>query len=267
MNNRPKLVTVKQASPIARIGVSTRKGTSAGKSVNEDAFFIAPIAGDKMWLLAIADGVTGYPHGWWASNKCAELIWRTLPNYEEKLLSPNSSESGEKIMQQWLNEIHEIFCTERRDEPKEKYKEATSTLTFAVVRESNFFWAHCGDSRLYALSPYGELSPAFPLDDQKSKSGEERTSLSNHIGAPPEDWKGISGSDTIPPDGLLILCSDGVISGNEGFQKINILKTIRDWTENLQKGVEEITKKLADLGETGGETDDLTLIAFQPVNK
>lgn len=267
MNNRPKLVTVKQPSPTARIGVSTRKGTSAGKSVNEDAFFIAPIAGGKMWLLAIADGVTGSPHGWWASNKCAELIWRTLPNYEEKLLSPNSSESEEKIMQQWLNEIHETFRTERRDEPKEKYKEATSTLTFAVVRESNFFWAHCGNSRLYTLSPYGELTPAFSLDDQKIQSKEGRTSLSNHIGAPPKDWKGISGSDTIPPDGLLILCSDGVISGNEGFQKINILKTIRDWTDNLQKGVEEITKKLAELGETGGETDDLTLIAFQPVNK
>lgn len=243
------------------IGVSTRKGTSPSKSVNEDAFLIAPMAGGQMWLLAIADGVTNSSNSWWASNKCVELIWRTLPNYEHQFLDPDTSESKKKIMEQWLNDIHNSFLKERQKDLAD-FKGATSTLTFAVAGEGKFFWGHCGDSRLYKLSPSGKLLSAFSVGDQKSKSKESRGVLLNHIAAPPKEWKTkfIVGGDSIPADGMLVLCSDGVISGNEDLQKTNLILTLREFKDNLQKRVDEITEQIADLG----ETDDLTLIAFKP---
>jgi serine/threonine protein phosphatase PrpC len=255
-----------RAGAKVRIGVSTRRGTREGKSLNEDAFLICPSAGYEMWLLALADGVSNSQNGWWASNKCMELIWRTLPIYQERLLPSSAPVSGRRIMREWLNEIHRKFLQERDNAPKE-FQQATSTLTFAVVRGEKFFWAHCGDTRLYQLSPSVELSAVISSDDirrQKARGADNRVGLLNHIAAGQPEWERLilSNEGNILPDkGMLLLCSDGVISDYENGKKLNLLKSLRDFQGDvLQKRVEEITEEIAKLG----ETDDLTLIAFQP---
>lgn len=273
-NNRANLRNDRKAAPgpnlapMPAIGAFTRKGTRAGKSVNEDAFLVAPIAEGQLWLLAIADGVTNSEQSWWASNKCMELLWRSRSQYERELLdvleaapSRTAEKKQKEIMKQWLQEIHKDFVQSRRKAPTE-FQKATSTLTYAVVCDRQFFWAHCGDTRLYKLPPSGSLSKVIA---DRFLSRDKDRKLANHIGASSRDWEPIVGQDAIPANGLLILCSDGLISGNEKLQKTELLKTLRYTQGNLQKGnlqkrVVEITERVAD----GGETDDLTSIAFQP---
>lgn len=264
-NNRVSLRNDRKAAPapMPAIGAFTRKGTRAGKSVNEDAFLVAPIADGQLWLLAIADGVTNSEQSWWASNKCMELLWRSRRQYEGELLEAARSRTADKtakeIMKQWLDEVRKNFVQSRRNAPTE-FQKATSTLTYAVVCDRQFFWAHCGDTRLYKLPPSGNLSAVIK---EPNLSRDKERKLTNHIGASSRNWSPIVGRDTIPANGMLILCSDGLISGNENLQKTELLKTLRHSQGNLQKRVVEITERVAE----GGEPDDLTSIAFQPGEK
>jgi hypothetical protein len=73
-----------------------------GKSVNEVAFLVTPLAQEVLWLLAVADSVSRNERSWWASDKCMERLWRSRGQYEQQLLD-KVSRSEPEWMRRWLD--------------------------------------------------------------------------------------------------------------------------------------------------------------------
>lgn len=244
------------------IGVCTQKGARMNKSVNDDAFFICELESGEAWLLAVADGVSYPANGWWASDKCMELLWQTVGSYEEDLRKRGAA--GVELMRQWICEIRELFLGERLKAPM-PYKDVTSTLSYACVFGHRILYAHCGDTRLYVADPVGGFKPQAVIANDliergKSRSKLGRGALINHIGSPDTNWDPIVGEATIPQDGVLLLCTDGVIAGEKATEKfLRLSQSLKD-PGTLQDRVTAAVERVAILG----ETDDLTLIAFQP---
>ncbi|MBI4028443.1 MAG: protein phosphatase 2C domain-containing protein [Verrucomicrobia bacterium] len=246
------------------VAAATRFGNRHGKDVNEDAFLVLPILGGEAWLLVVADGISRPENGWWASDKCMELIWRSLPDVEQQLLQKKGGE--QQAVSEWLDRLHRDFLRERRSQMNDEFKQSSSTLTMAIVRGHDVFWAHCGDSRLYVLDPEeSRLKGAFSenLNTQRSSNRYSGRGLSSHIAANGTDWNPLSDHLTIPEDGLLLLCSDGVVSRDSELKiaKSTVLKGLLTPAGSLQSAVSEALDRIR----AAGETDDLTLVAFKPV--
>jgi serine/threonine protein phosphatase PrpC len=237
------------------LGAWTQKGTRGGKSVNDDGFLVWELAGGEMWLLAVVDGLSQPPRGWWASDKCLELLWRWLAPYQEQLLQ---TDNPEQVMDEWIDTIHYEFGRERRQASVE-YHDVSSTLTVAVVRGGNVYYAHCGDTRLYIWSPMQARPRAVILDPDITASKGPRGELRNHIAAYKGDWAPMVGKDVLPPGGMLLLCSDGVVGGKNSLQKFDILTRCLTDRGSLQQRTRNAVQQIGAV-----ETDDLTLITFQP---
>lgn len=258
-----------------QIGVSTRKGRAPAKHVNEDAFLVQPLADGRMWLLAIADGVSEPRNGWWASDKCLELLWRSRDAFEQAY--PN--QLNKTFMHERIDEIHQEFLRWRRGAPAE-FQQATSTLTFAAVlpEERKVFYAHCGDSRLYILDTADPRSHharntgahlrgliSEQLESQRGRGRGGRLGLSNHIAAGAQNWNPVVGVDEIGHKGLVLLCTDGVVSRDRSEyrnRKQEFLKTLIERRDGFQALVDDIIANIASLG----EPDDLTLVALRPAD-
>lgn len=248
------------------IALSSRKGSHVNKSFNDDSFLITDMANGSMWLLAVADGVSNPPNGWWASNKCMELLWRSRTKYEGRLMAGLGGESDQEIIHDWMNEVHREFLRSRRVAPPE-FQQCTSTLTFVVAKGRNIAYAHCGDTRLYRLSGKGEFVGLISdrLESQRAKGRDGRLGLVNHIASASRDWDlgTVVNSFTLERSAVLILCSDGVISSDEKREKRELLRSLRSSEAPLQEQAEQITNKITQMG----ERDDLTLIAFRPEDR
>jgi serine/threonine protein phosphatase PrpC len=243
--------------PRGRIGAASFKGRRGTKSVNDDAFLIHPLAGGKMWLLAVADGVSNPANGWWASDKCMELLWRSLPTYEPQLLG--LPEQRQDTMQRWMEDVREKFLHERSNALRE-FQSASSTLTFAVVHDGQVLYANSGDTPLYRFDRADNRLHAL-IRNVLSRSRGDGAGLVQHIGAPAREWRARFGEEPLPEGSVVVLCSDGVApGGNELPKQPRIEKGLADPRRPLQECVTEILTQIAELG----ETDDLTLIAFRP---
>lgn len=244
------------------VAAATKIGTRHGKDVNDDAFLVYPMLGGEAWLLAIADGISRPENGWWASDKCMELVWRSLPYVEERIVEEKGKE--QQTVSEWLDRINRDFLRERSSQPPD-FQQSSSTLTLAVVREHNVYWAHCGDTRLFLLDPKQILlKGAFSkeLDTQRGQTRYRRSGLSSHIAAKGNDWNPLSSHLPIPKGGILLLCSDGVVTRDFEYRraKSNELKKLMNAGKDMQSLVEGVLARIQALG----ETDDLTLVAFRP---
>jgi serine phosphatase RsbU (regulator of sigma subunit) len=81
------------------------------------------------------------------------------------------------------------------------------------------------------------------------------------MAASKKDWHPMLGSAELELGDLLILCSDGVASGDRSREKHQLLnRSLGDERRDLQQRVASVLTQIADLG----EADDLTLVAFKP---
>jgi serine/threonine protein phosphatase PrpC len=255
---------VAPASPAAPpvLGVASLRGRRPNKSVNDDAFLVHPVGGaEEAWLLAVADGVSKPSHGWWASDKCLELLWRAAPACGERLLQAADRERELDVMRDWARTIHEEFHSERGRQYVREYKQATSTLTFAVARPGRVLFANSGDTPLYRYDRRTNSVPAPLIADVWARSRDAGSGLRQHMGTPRRDWRPTVNDAPLLPSDILFLCSDGVVSGETRLEKFNLLrKALGDDKRDLQRRVEDVLVQIAELG----ENDDLTLLAYQP---
>ncbi len=260
VTNHKRTARLRSTGPT--VAAATKIGTRHGKDVNDDAFLVYPMLGGEAWLLAIADGISRPENGWWASDKCMELVWRSLPDVEQRFIEEKGKE--QQTVAEWLDRIKRDFLRERSYQPPD-FQQSSSTLTLAVVREHNVYWAHCGDTRLFLLDPKQILlKGAFSkeLDTQRGQTRYRRSGLSSHIAAKGNDWNPLSNHLPIPKGGILLLCSDGVVTRDFEYRwaKSNELKKLMNAGKDMQSLVEGVLARIQALG----ETDDLTLVAFCP---
>jgi serine/threonine protein phosphatase PrpC len=255
--------------PVALAG-ATRKGTRRAKSVNEDAFLVTPLADGEFWLAAIADGVSSTKDSWWASTTCMELLWRSRPAFEKKLVE-TFERSGISIVDEWMNYVHDQF---RKMRARSAYQDATSTLTMAVGsrKVKKYVWGTCGDGRIYEFGPTSSRASTVISDEdlklQRVSSGEDRYRLITHIAADPGGWSDhVVRERMLPANSKVVLCTDGVITTRtdpplpllKKFAVINSLAKAHSPRE-LQEMSERILTDISRLG----EQDDLTIVVVKP---
>jgi len=194
-----------------------------------------------------------------------ELLWRSRGQYEQQLLD-KVSRSEPEWMRRWLDQVHQEFLDERSKNDRES-DDSTSTLCFVVVRGYDFFYAMCGDSRLYTME-HGKSPIAMESEIRgKQTSSRSKNILNNHIAADSAEWNLYlrTGSGRIVPGGMLLLCSDGAVTTNDSEKlavssKFALLHSLSRVQEALQEKTEAVVNSIAELG----EQDDITLLAFRP---
>src|SRR5262249_55575319 len=116
--------TKRAAIPIMTCGAASQRGKRANKSVNDDSLLVKELARGR-GLLAVADGVSKPSHGWWASDKCTELLWRSASKFAPRLFDASDRDQQLKIMGDWIRSVHEDFLSERRRQTLPEYQSAT----------------------------------------------------------------------------------------------------------------------------------------------
>jgi len=241
------------------IGVSTRRGASRDKSVNEDAFLVHPLDGQRStWVVAVADGVSRSPQAWWASDRCMQVIYRTAGRYGLRV----ASGGGKLLMREWMNTLREEFHHDRGTAPTE-YRESTSTVMLAVVRGRQVVWGSSGDSRIYELGqdPTSNQPKLWVRNNPRlaTQMLQGRKVLVQHVGVGSNSWSPKVGAFDLGLSNLLLLSSDGVTAHDDRMPKSRQLMELAKASE-LQPAVEGVTTAIAQLG----ETDDLTLVVVRP---
>jgi serine/threonine protein phosphatase PrpC len=250
------------APPAVSCGAASLRGRRSSKSVNDDSFLIDQLPGG-MWLLAVADGVSKPSHGWWASDKCTELLWRSSRDYAQRLLEAADHDRQVEVMNDWIRSVHEDFLAERRRQSLADYQSATTTLTFAVVRGRRLLFANCGDTPLYRFQRKSNQLKGLIGEVWTRSRGTLRgqTTLSQHMAGGKKDWHPVVSATHLEQGDLVVLCSDGVASGERSREKYALLnRGLGDERRDLQQRVADVLNQIAELG----EADDLTLLALKP---
>lgn len=173
---------------------------------NEDSF-IAKQYPSGEWLLAVADGMGGAAAGDKASQTAVEWLDRVHVD----------SLKGEREMAALLRYINRQIHAQA--DGNSELAGMGTTLTAALVRGDNAYWAHAGDSRLYLLK-HGEARQLTTdhtfiqgLIDNGAITPEEalthpyRHVLDQCLGC--KECSPQSGALKLAPGDKLLLCSDG----------------------------------------------------------
>ena len=163
---------------------------------------------EQTWLFAIADGLGGQPGG----TEAADIAMAVMEKFQ-----PQAGDYEQQVTDLLLKANEEII---REGEVKPDFCCMGSTADVALLREYKVFWAHVGDSRLYHLRKdrlkqvTSDQNLAGELFDQGKITEEEREVhpglgfLTQALGE--DDIEPDSGSFSLAPGDLFMLCSDGL---------------------------------------------------------
>lgn len=193
---------------ISSASISDR-GLSEKRPQNEDSYLELRESG----LFAVADGVGGAQAGDVASQMAMEILAEAFINLQE-------DGDAESRMRQAIERANSAIFQMSHDLPQ-----LSSMATTVVALHINGNMAtvgHVGDSRLYKLDPYGELSQetldhsvveeevrAGRMSPQEAAIHPSRNVISRALGAEPLvdiDMKTIE----VAPNTMFLACSDGV---------------------------------------------------------
>jgi serine/threonine protein phosphatase PrpC len=248
-------------------------GQSIGKQRdhNEDCVFALSIAigGEKssypLGLFIVADGMGGHQYGEVASSAAA----RTLAGYLMKhflpyLVNPTAGmdESLQDLMRSAINDAQRAVI--------QAAPGSGTTLTAALVLGQQMTIGHVGDSRAYAIHPYGG-GDALTRDHSLVKRLEELGQISPEEAAvhPQRNvlYRALGQGEILEPDiftapfpqsGYLLLCSDGLWSVIPDGTIFNLVTTAKD----LQSACQNLT----DAANEAGGPDNISAIVVQLKN-
>jgi serine/threonine protein phosphatase PrpC len=245
-------------------------GQSIGKQRdhNEDCVFALSIAigGEKssypFGLYVVADGMGGHQYGEVASSAAA----RTLAGYLIKhflpyMVNPSSSmdESLQDLMRSAINDAQRAVT--------QAAPGSGTTLTAALVLGQQMTIGHVGDSRAYAIHPYGG-GETLTRDHSLVKRLEELGQISAEEAAvhPQRNvlYRALGQGEVLEPDiftasfpqsGYLLLCSDGlwsVLSDDTIFKLVTSAKDLQSACQSLVNAANE-----------AGGPDNISVIVVQ----
>ncbi len=225
-------------------------GQSIGKQRehNEDCLFALSLAigGERssypLGLFIIADGMGGHQYGEVASSAAVRtLASHLLKHFQPYLVNPSQSinESIQDLMRSAINEAQRSVT--------QAAPGSGTTLTAALVLGQQMTIGHVGDSRAYAIQPYGE-GETLTRDHSLVKRLEELGQLSSEEAAvhPQRNvlYRALGQGEVLEPDifttsfpqpGYLLLCSDGLWSVLSASNLFNLVVTAKDLPGACQK--------------------------------
>ncbi len=229
-----------------------------GRSLNEDRMGYT-FTKDAL-LLVVCDGMGGHYGG----ELAAEMAVQCLVERFQKLARPILRNPSQFLDESFLA-AHRVIEYETI---KRNYPESPrTTIVACVVQHGAAFWAHAGDSRLYAyragnligrtrdhsklelLQAQGVMLGADPSQHP------DRNKLYNCLGSPNDPLVEHGGPLVLKPDDCLLLCSDGLWSSvSDGAMRTALTDN------NVMAGVPQLID-LA-LQEAGDSSDNVTAIGM-----
>ncbi|MEP6714712.1 MAG: protein phosphatase 2C domain-containing protein [Terriglobia bacterium] len=178
---------------------------------NEDRFYVDPERG----IFAVVDGVGGQAAGEHAAETAVEVI-------RERLERPSGSPE-ERLREAIALANNEIYLQGRS---RADWHGMACVLTVALVEDDEVTVGHVGDSRLYLLrpgeitkithdhSPVGEREDRGEIGEEEAMRHARRNEIYRDLGSSERDPHDTSFIEIVkfpmPPDGALLLCSDGL---------------------------------------------------------
>jgi len=235
---------------------------------NEDCVFALSIAigGEKssypLGLYVVADGMGGHQYGEVASSAAARtLAGNILKRFLPYLINPASGmdESIQELMRSAINDAQKAVTLAAPG--------SGTTLTAALVLGQQMTIGHVGDSRAYALHPYGG-GETLTRDHSLVKRLEELGQISAEEAAvhPQRNvlYRALGQGEVLEPDiftapfpqsGYLLLCSDGLWSV---LTDSTIFKLV-----NSSKDLQGACQSLVDAANEAGGPDNISVILAQ----
>lgn len=177
----------------------------AVRDVNEDRYF----ASDSLRLWAVADGMGGMSCGDWAAMRVIDALAALDRSDDLDTMVGRAAAALESANRRIL------------DESAARGEQMGTTAVLAVIRDDSFGVVWVGDSRAYLVrggrlhrltrdhSQVQELVDHGLLDEESAATHPLRNVLTRAVGVgAPLDLDMVS--DTLRPDDLLLLCSDGL---------------------------------------------------------
>jgi PPM family protein phosphatase len=226
-------------------------GQSIGKQRdhNEDCIFALSIAigGEKisypLGLFIVADGMGGHQYGEVASSTAARtLAGSILKSFHPYLVNPSI------IMDESIQDLMRLAINEAQKAVMLAAPGSGTTLTAALVLGQQMTIGHVGDSRAYAIQPYGG-GEALTRDHSLVKRLEELGQITSEEAAvhPQRNvlYRALGQGEVLEPDiftapfpqtGCLLICSDGlwsVVTEEKLFQVVASARDMQDACQSL----------------------------------
>lgn len=222
---------------------------------NQDAFWIHQPRNDA-GIAVVCDGMGGAKGG----RQASAIAIETIRDY----FSAHSLDEGVR------EAFHEIVQKSNRNVYDEAYANPElngmgTTLVAALIRQQRVYFANVGDSRGYHITNGGirqitkdhsavqELVDSGHLTERQAKFHPNKNIITRAIGVEDEvefDFFEVSAS----PGDIIILCSDG-LTNHADENEIQF--------EASGGEFEDLPKRLIDLANSRGGTDNITVVAIQ----
>lgn len=214
---------------ITAFGDSTK---GSRRQENEDRFLIKTI-NDTSLLLAISDGMGGNPAG----AKAADDIMHSFS-------SPKNEENNSLLLRTAANQADAVI--RKRVERDPELEGMGATVTAAIVTSRMVWWVHIGDSRMYLMrkgamrqitrdhSFLQDLIDGGDISEAEAAVHPMAHVLDQCIGC--MDAGVDSGSFSLFPGDILLLCTDGIYRSVSNSRIQDILATtvdVKDCVEQL----------------------------------
>lgn len=234
---------------------------------NEDAFLVD----DEIGLYVVADGMGGHAGGDIASSLAVETLARELRAAAADPDGPFSTRVPlpESPLPDVLRSAVEASCAaifyKAQEEPE--LAGMGTTVTALLLRGTDAFFAHVGDSRAYLIrgdlvqqisedhSFVNEQIKAGMLTEEEARISRFRNIITRSVGFEEEVLVDLMGLVAEPGD-LFLLCSDGLANLVEDEEIGNIARALP---------LEEVPRALIALANERGGDDNVTVVAAQLV--
>jgi protein phosphatase len=218
-------------------------------------------------LYILCDGMGGHAHGEVASRMAAETLATYFTEHWQDEL-PSSSELEEAI--RWTNQT--IYALNESQTRLGSGRMGT-TLILAMLQDTQFRFAHVGDSRLYRYTHHRGLEQ-LTVDHEVGQRAISRGvapeiaytlpsayQLTQALGPRASQMlKPDIQSVTLTEDSLFLLCSDGMTDhGVLELHQENYVKPLLDFYNSLEEGV----SRLIDLANAENGHDNITVLAIR----
>lgn len=234
--------------------------TNIGKrSENQDCMYIPEEGAGKLFI--VSDGMGGHQAGAVASRLATESV----VEYMEQNRS-NSVEEKLRVATAYANT--RVIAAAK---VKSAYNGMGTTLTGVYFDKNRFYTMNIGDSRVYLYtndrlyqithdhSYVAELVENGIISKEQARNHPKRNVLTRAIGIKDDETADLY-KNTIHPDELVLLCSDGLYDGASDEEIFDALHNMPKETNN---DLAAICDELERLARQGGSTDNVTMILIK----
>jgi serine/threonine protein phosphatase PrpC len=221
---------------------------------NEDRYYVDPDRG----IYAVIDGVGGQAAGETAAGVAVDVIRERL---ERQTGTPE-----ERLREAITLANNEIL---RLSRTRAEWSGMACVLTVALVEDDIVTVGHVGDSRLYLLrsgeiqkithdhSPVGEREDRGELSEDEAMKHARRNEIYRDVGSSERepDAPGFIEMESfpMPPDGLLLLCSDGL---TDLVSSAEVLAGVARYAPDFDAAI----RALIDVANNAGGKDNITVV-------